>query len=47
MVLFPEVKRQWATLVLRLVTAFGALVVSLMALQLALVDRNILWHCFT
>ena len=42
-----EVKRQWATLLLGLMTASGTLLLSLMALWLMLVDRNPFWPCFT
>ena len=43
--LITEVKQQWATLVLGWVTASGHCSLYLMALQLALVDRNPFWPC--
>ena len=41
--LFTEVKQQWATLVLG--DRFSALLLSLMALQHSLLDRNPFWPC--
>ena len=43
--LSTEVKWQWAMLVLG-TTAVSELLLSLMVLQLVLVDRNPFWRCF-
>ena len=43
--LFTEVKWQWATLTLGWVTSLGALLVFLMDLRLAIVDRNSFRPC--
>ena len=44
--LITEVKRQWAEVSPGMGDRLSALLVSLMALGLALVDRNPFWPCF-